>query len=120
MSLKTELEDALAEQLKEHNISYSKQVYCIPGRRYRADFIVKSWGKVLAVEVDGGVWQGHNKAKFGKGSQQAGGHQTGYGKEGDCTRECDFLMRGIPTLRVTKLQIKNGHALKAIQAWNRH
>ena len=118
MSQKSDLEEKLAEAMRAYGLSFTRQCECIPGRKFRADFLVYNHSNTrrLCVEVDGGVWISHNN-RFRKGKQAAGGHQSGYGKEADATRDCVFLMEGITTLRVTKKQIVDGDVIRAIDAW---
>ena len=122
MGQKSRLEEKLATVLDAAGIAYARQIRCIPGRQYRADFLILVGGaeeegrRRLCVEVDGGVWIAHNnRGKWGR--QGAGGHQSGYGKESDGERDCVFLASGVVTLRVTERQIVSGVVVDAVRKW---
>ena len=113
----SKLEDKFAQQLVAEEIFFTQQDQCIPGRRFKADFLIKrADGKQLCVEIDGGLYVGYNnRSKFG--NQSMGRHQSIAGRKADGDRDCIFLINDIVTLRITDEQMKNGQAVAAIRAW---
>jgi very-short-patch-repair endonuclease len=70
-------------------------------RKWRFDF---AWPEVrLAVEVDGGTWTG-------------GRHTRGKGYREDCVKMADALLAGWRVLRVVPPQVKDGSALRWVEA----
>ena len=91
------LEDALAAQMRLCHLPEFEREYsfCKP-RRYRFDF---AWPeKMIAVEVEGGIWN-------------RGAHARGSGITDDCEKACEAAIRGWMVLRVTGDQVKDGRAL---------
>ncbi len=72
-----------------------------PGRRFRYDF---AWpDRLLAVEVDGGVWM-------------RGKHARGGGIERDCEKSVLGWEAGWRVMRVTPDLVQSGRALQALEA----
>lgn len=71
-------------------------------RKWRFDFSWKGHGRLVACEVDGGVYSG-------------GRHTRGKGYEGDCEKLNEASLYGWLVLRVTPNMIKDGRALDWIE-----
>ena len=106
----TELEDELAGQLAMAKIEYIREYCAIPGRKFRWDFYfpVDCWmvglpSTPILLEVQGGLWV-------------KSGHTTGAGIERDMEKLNEATIRGFRTLQVGKKHIKNGEALRWVQA----
>jgi very-short-patch-repair endonuclease len=70
-----------------------------PPRKWRFDF---AWyDRMLALEVEGGVWHGR--------------HTTGGGFTGDCEKYNEALLLGWRVLRVAGEHVKNGMALRWVE-----
>lgn len=94
------LEDALEVQLKAVKFKYEREARPVKGRRWRVDFLIGGW---LVVEVEGGHWVN-------------GRHTRGLGFENDCEKYNELAIRGFRVLRVTGTHVRNGRALKWIDA----
>lgn len=95
----SELSDMLSFQLRALKIPHEREVKLIPGRRFRTDIFIQPH---LAIECDGATWTG-------------GRHTRGAGVETDCEKQCLLVTHGYRPMRVTKQQIKLGHAVAWIQ-----
>lgn len=97
----TELEDDLAGQMKLAAIPTPEREHRFwPGRRHRFDF---AWIQHnLAVEVEGGTWNG-------------GRHVTGKGFESDVIKYNEAAIRGWVVLRFTAAMVHDGRALVMIE-----
>lgn len=72
-----------------------------PHKKWKFDF---AWPEVkLAVEIEGGVYV-------------QGRHSRGAGFEADCAKYAEALLLGWRVLRVTRKHLKNGQALRWIEA----
>lgn len=72
-----------------------------PPRKWRMDF---AWpDHMLAVEVDGGTWNG-------------GRHTRGKGFEADCEKMNTAVLDGWRVLRVTGAMVRDGRALRLVEA----
>ena len=68
-----------------------------PPRRWRFDFCYPD--RLLAVEIEGGVWKGKSR------------HTTGKGFSADIEKYSEALCLGYRVLRVTTQQVENGQAI---------
>lgn len=98
----SELEDVLDFQIKVAKIKEPVREYRFsPYRRWRFDF---AWIEIkLAVEVEGGIWNG-------------GRHLRPTGFKGDIEKYNNAALLGWTILRVTSDMIKSGEALKLIES----
>jgi len=101
---RTELEDALAFQIRTAGLPEPEREHRFkaPGKRnpYRFDF---AWPeRMLAVEVQGGIWI-------------RGGHSRGAGQQRDMTKMNEAQIAGWRVLAVSGNQIKSGEALSWIE-----
>jgi very-short-patch-repair endonuclease len=97
----TDLADELIFQLYAVGLDgFTREFRWHPVRRWRAD--VAFVDARLLIEVDGGVWIG-------------GGHTSGAGKSRDCLKDCEALVSGWRTLRVTGEMVKSGEALRYVE-----
>lgn len=99
MATRSELETELAFQLKAKRIPFEREVTCVPGRRWRVDFLLP--GRI-AVEVEGGSWT-------------QGRHTRGKGFESLCEKHNEHELQGILLLHVTGDQVRDGQALAWIE-----
>lgn len=104
--------DLLARQLTAEKISFVREMSPLPGRRFRADFMLA--GKVW-VECDGGTWarKGAKKCRY-CGFTGLGRHSTGSGRERDCEKLNLAVLAGFRVLVVTTSQVRRGDALRWI------
>jgi hypothetical protein len=81
-----------------------REYLLVPGRRWRADF---AWhDKLLAVEIEGGVWSN-------------GRHTRGGGFTSDCEKYNEAQLLGWRVLRFTGEHLNNGYAMACLgRAWN--
>jgi hypothetical protein len=93
------VELTLAAQLEQAHIPFEREVDIIPGRKFRADFLIDP---DLVVEVEGGAWV-------------AGRHTRGAGFEADCTKQALAVTYGYRYLRFAAGQVEDGQALAFIQ-----
>ncbi len=99
----SDLELLLDEHLRRLGVPPGEQeAKLIPGRRYRIDRFWPSATPPLAVEVEGGEWQG-------------GRHGTGAGMTTDCEKSALLAIRGYRLMRVTGGQVRSGQAALWIQ-----
>lgn len=91
-------ECALALHLRAHKIDFDREVYLIPGRKWRVDFFLKP---SLVIEVEGGSWQ-------------IGRHQRPGGFEADIDKYNALTIAGYSVLRFTTRMILSGKALNTI------
>jgi very-short-patch-repair endonuclease len=99
----SDLEESLAFQIKAVGLPepVREHTFAKP-RRWRFDF---AWPDILlAVEVEGGVW---NRGRHGRGS----------GIVGDIEKGNAAAMRGWRMLRVTGDMVKKGEAVRLIEEW---
>jgi very-short-patch-repair endonuclease len=92
--------DLLAFHLKAAGIPFEREYRFHPTRRWRFDFAIPA--KQVAVEVQGGVWNG-------------GRHATGTGITGDCEKFSVAASLGWRVMPVTPAQVKSGDALHWIE-----
>jgi hypothetical protein len=92
-------EQVLLDQIKQAGLPEPKREYRFHARRrWRFDFCWKNHGRLVACEVDGGVYSG-------------GRHTRGKGFEGDCEKLNEAALYGYLVIRVTPSMIKDGRAL---------
>jgi very-short-patch-repair endonuclease len=95
-------EESLALHLKAAGLLAEREYRFHPVRRWRIDF---AWpDKMLAVEVEGGVYSG-------------GRHTRGAGFEADCIKYNTLAETGWTLFRYTPSMIKSGEALAQIERW---
>lgn len=92
--------DLLAFHLKAAGITFEREYRFHPTRRWRFDFAIPA--KQVAVEVQGGVWNG-------------GRHATGTGITADCEKFSVAASLGWRVMPVTPDQVKSGDALHWIE-----
>lgn len=97
----SDLEDELAFQIAASGLpAPARQVRVIEGRLFRFDF---AWAdRMLAAEVDGGVWVG-------------GRHTRPSGFEKDCLKMSLAAIAGWRVLRLTASMVKSGEALALVE-----
>lgn len=96
------LEDAFAIQIRACRLPEPRREFKFhPLRKFRFDF---AWPeKMLAVEVQGGHWSG-------------GRHTRGAGFNADCEKGALALIAGYRVLHITSTHIKNGLAIRWLEA----
>jgi very-short-patch-repair endonuclease len=96
------LEETLALQLRATRApAFVREYRFAPPRRWRFDF---AWpDRQIAVEVDGGTWV-------------QGKHSRGAGVHNDCEKACQAAILGWRVLRVDSVMVRDGTALRAVQA----
>lgn len=101
MTKTSDLEEAFAWQLKAGKLPEPVREHRFhPTRRFRLDF---AWPeRLLAVEIEGGVWSG-------------GRHTRGKGFSEDCVKYAEAAVLGYRVIRVTGDMVKNGQALRYAQ-----
>ncbi len=98
--MKTSIGEAtLIQHLNAHKIPFSREFRFHPVRKWRFDFIV---GKDIAIEVEGGTWNG-------------GRHTRGKAFEGDCTKYNTATLFGWRVFRFTTDMVKRGEAIDFIE-----
>ena len=108
---KSDAEESLAGQLKMLGIAFVRQYKWaeaekLAGRPYPKTATLKARGwsadfyiaPDILIEVDGGIWK-------------KGGHTSGTGYSEDRERDCESLICGLVTLRVTTGQVDSGEAI---------
>ena len=100
MTNESALEARLASMLSINGIPDPEREYRpLPQRRWRFDF---AWpDKLLAIEVEGGVWAG-------------GRHTRGAGFITDCEKYNTLTLSGWRVLRITGIHIDDGSAIQWI------
>lgn len=102
---KENLEDILVKQLEKAGMPLPRRQCTEPwkgtGRRFRGDLCYLS--DRLIVEVDGGTWSG-------------GRHTSGGGYRRDCVKRALATIAGYRYINATSDQVKDGTALRWIQA----
>lgn len=91
-------EETLALHLSLNKIDCEREVQCIPGRKWRVDFLI---GENLVVEVEGGT-------------RQIGRHQRHEGFEADCEKYNTLTAAGFSVLRFTTSMVTSGKAIETI------
>lgn len=91
-------EELLATHLSINGIPYEREVRCIPGRRFRCDFLI---GENLVAEVDGGTWI-------------QGRHNRGSSIEKDYEKLNALVAHGFSVLRFTTQMVTDGRAIETI------
>lgn len=95
-------EEYLAMHLLVHGIDFDREVVFAPPRKFRFDFVLKT-PKRLAIEVDGGNWNG-------------GRHGHGLGVERDYEKLNLAVSMGYFVLRYTRAMVQRGDAIRDILA----
>lgn len=95
----SKLEDELAFQFKAYKLNPDREFRFSPPRRYRFDFAFTD--KLLAVEVEGGIWTG-------------GRHVRPMGYSADIAKYNLACLRGWRVLRFTAKDIRSGGAIQTI------
>jgi hypothetical protein len=102
----------LAAQLESEGIDAKREYFAIPGRRFRWDFALPSYG--LLVEVQGAVWR-------------LGAHTSGTGVTRDCEKISMAVALGWSQLSVTTAHVMSGqaivwikNAMEARNLWRTH
>ena len=108
---KSEIEAELAFQLRAAGVAPAlRDKEFLKGRKWRFDF---QWSdRQLAVEVDGGTWP----MRQPDGSWAVGRHLQGVGFENDCRKMNTAALMGWTVLRFTAAMVKEGEALRVIEA----
>ena len=96
-----EAEELLGIHLAELGCNYERQVLYAPGRRFRADFLVRDTLSPFLIEVQGGVY-----------SRQAHGSISGILQDNERLNEATIA--GFGMLRFTPDQVKSGEAKATI------
>lgn len=109
----TDLADTLAEQWRLAHPTLAqpvRELHFHPTRRFRFDlaWIDPVW---VAVECEGGIWQGGK----GGGRNQRGAHTGGDGYVKDVLKYNEAVLLGWRLFRVTGEMIRNGDALHVIE-----
>jgi very-short-patch-repair endonuclease len=94
-------EEMLAFQLRAAKICFEREYRFAPPRRWRFDFVLPGTGKDLAIEVEGGAWNG--------------GHKRGAAADTDCEKANAAVLRGWNVLRFTPAMVEDGRALATIE-----
>ena len=94
-------EETLAYHLKIARIKHSREVVCIPGRKFRFDFLVEP---DLLIEVNGGLHLSH-----------FGGHSSKKGILRDMEKSNLAVLHGYRLLSFDPGAIYSGSALQMIQ-----
>lgn len=92
-------EEEFALHLRAHKIHYDREVQFFPGRRWRFDFVIT--GTLIAVEIDGGTWNG-------------GRHSRGAGYTADCEKLNTAVKLGFRVFRYTPAMVSSGTAINDI------
>ena len=97
----SQLEDMLLGQIRMVGLPEPQREYAFAKpRRWRFDL---AWvTRLIAVEVEGGVWVG-------------GRHQTGQGFTRDCEKLSEAAVLGWRVIRVTGDMVQKGEALRLIE-----
>lgn len=104
------LETALADQLMNAGIPFTREYQAIPGRRYRWDFAIGEPETTrILVEVQGGTW-----------SRKRTGHSTGAGIKRDCEKLNLATEAGYRSLQFTSDMVKSKRALYTIKRIYNH
>jgi very-short-patch-repair endonuclease len=99
--LASKLEELLALQIEADGLPVPEREWRFAApRRWRFDFAYPD--RKVAVEVEGGVWNG-------------GRHTRGAGFEADCEKYTEALCRGWKVLRVGPSMVKGGQAIQALK-----
>jgi very-short-patch-repair endonuclease len=93
-------EEELARQLTALGLEFAREVRFSPPRRWRFDFVLS--GSTVAVEVEGGAWNG--------------GHRRGLEANKDCEKSNAAVMAGYRVLRFTPYMVETGEAIGVIEA----
>jgi very-short-patch-repair endonuclease len=98
MAKTSDLEEAFAWQLRAGKLPAPvREARFHPKRRWRFDF---SWPEQkLAIEIEGGVWNG-------------GRHTTGAGFSADCEKRAEAVLLGWRVLNFPGAWVKDGRALR--------
>lgn len=97
------LEKAFAAQCRAAGLHPAEQVK-LPGLNYRWDFGFLEPEPPVLIEIQGGIWQ-------------RGGHNTGTGLTRDYKKNNAAVLAGFRTLYFTAADIKDGSALRTVQAF---
>ena len=99
----TALEDALWNQIVYAGLELPERQFRFhPSRRWRFDFAWAERPRLLAVEVDGGLYV-------------YGGHNRGAQIEKDMEKAAEAICMGWTVLRVSGRHVKSGQALEWIE-----
>jgi very-short-patch-repair endonuclease len=101
MAKQSKGEMQLAFQLNAFKIAFEQEWKFHPTRRWRFDFALPD--KMLAIEVEGGVWLGSK-----------GRHTSGKGYINDMSKYNEASQLGWKVLRFTPQQVKSGYAINEI------
>ncbi len=124
-------EEGLAFNLKAGGFEFLTQVEYIPGRKFRADFLV--YGNTITlepgpvvlplkrprvlVEVWGGIAPFKRTRKDGQVVEQAGAHGSVTGILKDIERLNEAMIAGFDVLRFTTKQVDDGYAMTTIRRY---
>jgi very-short-patch-repair endonuclease len=92
-------EETLALHLRANNLSFDREAVLIPARKWRVDFLLRSFR--LVVEVEGGT-------------RQQGRHQRHHGFSDDCIKYNALGLAGYTVLRYTTEMVERGDAIRDI------
>ena len=95
-------EEELAFQLKALGINFEREYRFDPARRWRFDFALEPQLCFLAVEVEGGAFNG--------------GHRRGVEANKDCEKSNAAVLLGWRVLRFTPYMVETGEAIATIEA----
>ena len=99
---KSEVEELLAQHLKEKEIKFERERRIIPQRKFKWDFVIDE----LAIEVQGGIWKGSR-----------GGHTSGKGYQRDCEKMQLLVLEGYTPVFFTSDDVRKGRAIKWIKEY---
>lgn len=124
-SEKVKWEEALASQLKAHQINFEPQYRFHPSRLWRIDLAIPE--KKISIEIQGGIFgrivECHNchfkvmrPLKDGRKVyvREGGRHNTGVGMENDCEKNNALIASGWRPLTFTSKHIQDGSAVALI------
>ena len=94
-------EEELALHLKAAKIPFEREFRFFPPRRFRFDFILVPLSLLIAIEVDGGSWNG--------------GHRRGREADSECEKTNLAMEEGWKVYHFTPAMVSDGRALETIE-----
>ena len=95
------LNESFDFQLRAAGIEFEREYKFHPKRKWKYDFSIV--GCRLLIDCDGGQWK------------QGTGHNTGTGRERDCTKDAEAVLLGWTVLRFPTNMIDDGRALDYVE-----